>query len=287
MDARVSITLAHTPQSHADCSAVNLHHSCCQTQGKIQFFLPALTSHSINFSSSMQATGSGSGTNSWRCNMPIGSHAKVTEEEKLTKIFANWVCFVSCSDCFAPRHSKQRVYKTFSWKQRISAICKLLVPGAEIQTQYLKCPCFVSGFLCGNAIILYNCSLGCSSMTSRDKPCCCQRRGPSFPVLLAAFLHPYSHPWYPTSPSWRLFSPLRVPVHLLASAGNYFLVGLGLFFWAVSCSFRPLNWFIEDTLGIRRAQENSKSSGQAGRSRRTPLQQQWAIGKATLILLQP
>lgn len=141
--------------------------------------------------------------------MPIGSHAKVTENKgplkclllkRPTKMFANWVCCISFSHCFIPGHRKKGVYKTFSWEQRICSICKLLLPGAEIQTQYSKCPCFVFGFLCGNGnIIPYKCSSGCSSMTIRDKPCHCQRRGPVFPsapCCLPASLFPavISHP---------------------------------------------------------------------------------------------
>lgn len=105
------------------------------------------------------------------------------------------------SDCFAPDpldtasgvFTKQLKLKA----KRISAICWLLLLGAETQTQCLKWPCFASESLCGNAdTILYERSLGCCSMTSRDiLPCCIPAS------CLAASLHPRSHLQHPTPPS--------------------------------------------------------------------------------------
>ena len=139
----------------------------------------------------------------------------------------------------------------------------------------------MSEFLCGNAdTILYECSLGCCSMTSRDNllPCCCQKERSSHPSLMPGCLPASLFPSAISHASFMLarvlLSPLREPVQLVTSAENYLWWGWDYFSGLLSHSFSPLNQLTEGTLDIRRAQGNSRSAGQDGRSRSTLLQQQ-------------
>lgn len=108
------ITLAHTSQSHEGCSAVNLA-SLVLPNTRQDTALPPSTHQPLHKCQLQHA-----GNRIWKRKPTAGAVTFLLaamqkslrkkgflKSKRLTKIFANWVCCISCSDCFAPFWAQQ------------------------------------------------------------------------------------------------------------------------------------------------------------------------------------
>lgn len=156
----------------------------------------------------------------------------------------------------------------------------------EIQTLYLKCLCFTSEFLFRNTnTACYRCSLGCCPMTNWDKclPCCCQKESVQHPIFMPGWLPASPFPSVLSHPSFVL---VLCACHREPEENNY-KKKISSFLWGTFLWLHPFEPVAPRVHLILEGTGKEQECWQDRRSRSTPLQQWWALGRAVLIPLQP